>query len=164
MKNKSNFLAKAGIIAAVYALMTLMLPFLSYGAVQVRFSEALTVLPWFTPAAVPGLFVGCLLANFFGSPLGMLDVVLGSMTTLVAAFMASKIKVRELVPLPSILLNSLVIPYVLFKALGLPYLPSVLYIGIGQTIAVYGLGYPLMRFIEKTPLLSELFNDKKHLQ
>lgn len=162
MKNKSAFLAKAGIIAAVYAALTLMLPFLSYGAVQVRFSEALTVLPWFTPAAVPGLFVGCLLANFFGSPLGILDVVLGSATTLVAAFIALRIRRKGLVPLPSIILNSLVIPYVLFQALGFPYLPSVLYVGIGQTIAVYGVGYPLLRFIEKSKTLNDLLNDKKH--
>lgn len=162
MKNKSYFLAKAGIIAALYAVLTLMLPFLSYGALQVRISEALTVLPWFTTAAVPGLLVGCLLANLFGSPLGLLDVVLGSLTTFAAAWWASKIKTKALVPLPSILLNSLVIPYVLFQALNIPYLPSVLYVGLGQTLVVYGLGYPMMLFIEKSTKLKMLLTDKKH--
>jgi uncharacterized membrane protein len=163
MNNKSAFLAKAGIIAALYAALTLMLPFLSYGALQVRLSEALTVLPWFTTAAVPGLLVGCLLANLFGSPLGMLDVVLGSLTTFVAAWWASKIQIRALVPLPSIVLNSLVIPYVLLQALNIPYLPSVLYVGLGQMVAVYGLGYPLLLFIQRSPKLNQLLNDKKHL-
>lgn len=160
MKSSSNFFVKAGLIASLYAVLTLMLPFLSYGAVQIRLSEALTVLPYFTGAAVPGLLVGCLLANFFGSPLGMLDVVLGSLTTFVAAYLASKIKVKALVPLPSILLNSLVIPYVLMQALGFPYLPSVLYVGLGQTLAVYGVGYPLLLFLERSPKLSEFLKDK----
>lgn len=156
MNHKTSFLMKAAIIAALYATLTLMLPFLSYGGMQVRFSEALTVLPYFTASAVPGLFVGCLLANFFGSPLGMLDVVLGSLTTLAAAWMASKIKNKRLVPLPSIILNALVIPYVLYEAFGIPYLPSVLWVGLGQTIAVYGVGYPLLLFIDKNDRLKNL--------
>ncbi len=156
MNNKTNFLMKASIIAALYATLTLMLPFLSYGGMQVRFSEALTVLPYFTTAAIPGLFAGCLLANFFGSPLGMLDVVLGSLTTLISAWMASKIKNKKMVPLPSVILNALVIPYVLYKAFGIPYLPSVLWVGLGQTIAVYGIGYPLLLFIDRNDKLKSL--------
>ncbi|MBF7096943.1 QueT transporter family protein [Alkalibacter mobilis] len=156
MNSRTKYLVKAGIIASIYAALTLLLPFLSYGGLQVRFSEALTVLPWFTPAAIPGLFAGCLLANFFGSPLGMLDVVVGSLSTLVAAWMASKIKNKKLVPLPSIVINALAIPYVLFKVLSIPYLPSVFWVGLGQTLAVYGLGYPLLNFIDKSEKLKEL--------
>lgn len=155
MNSKILFLAKAGIIAALYVAITGLIAPLSYGSMQIRISEALTVLPFFTSAAIPGLFVGCLLANFFGSPLGLLDIVLGSLSTLVAAFIASKIKNKHLVPLPSILVNALVVPYVLWVALGIPYLLSVLYVGAGQTIAVYGLGYPLLLLIDKNKSLKK---------
>lgn len=159
MNKKILFLAKAGIIAGLYAVITVMIAPLSYGSMQIRISEALTILPFFTTAAVPGLFVGCLLANFFGSPLGLLDVVLGSLSTLLAAYIASKIKNKLLVPLPSILINALVVPYVLWVALGIPYLLSVLYVGIGQAIAVYGLGYPLLLFIDKNKKLKEAIGE-----
>lgn len=155
MNNKILFLAKAGIIAALYTAITVLIAPLSYGGMQVRISEALTVLPFFTSAAIPGLFVGCLLANLFGSPLGLLDVVLGSLSTLLAAFITSKIKNKRLVPLPSILVNALVVPYVLWATLGMPYLLSVFYVGIGQTIAVYGLGYPLLLLIDKNKSLKK---------
>ncbi|MPW24981.1 QueT transporter family protein [Alkalibaculum sp. M08DMB] len=159
MNNKVLFLAKAGIIAALYTVITLLIIPLSYGGMQVRISEALTILPFFTSAAVPGLFVGCLLANLFGSPLGLIDIVLGSLSTLLAAFITSKIKNKLLVPLPSILVNALVIPYVLWIALGIPYFVSVFYVGLGQAIAVYGLGYPLLLFIEKNKKLRETIKD-----
>lgn len=159
MENKTKFLVKAGIIAALYAVLTLLIAPLSYGQMQVRISEALTILPFFTPAAIPGLFAGCLLANFFGSPLGMLDVILGSLTTLVAAWMASKIRNKYLVPLPAIVLNALVIPYVLYVFLGFPYLVSVLWVGIGEIAAVYGLGLPLLLFIDKNKSLKDMIKD-----
>ena len=159
MNNKILFLAKAGIIAALYTAITMLIIPLSYGGIQVRLSEALTVLPFFTNAAIPGLFVGCLLANFFGSPLGLLDIVLGSLSTLIAAFITSKIKNKRLVPLPSIVVNALVVPYVLWVALRIPYFLSVLYVGLGQTIAVYGLGYPLLLLIDKNKSLKEAISD-----
>ncbi|NTW70747.1 MAG: QueT transporter family protein [Eubacteriaceae bacterium] len=159
MENKTKFLVKAGIIAALYAVLTLLIAPLSYGQMQIRISEALTILPFFTPAAIPGLFAGCLLANFFGSPLGMLDVILGSLTTLVAAWMASKIKNKYLVPLPAILLNAMVIPYVLYVFLGFPYLVSVLWVGLGEIAAVYGLGLPLLLFIEKNKAVKDMIKD-----
>jgi len=152
-------MVKAGVIAAVYTALTVLLPFLSYGGMQIRFSEALTVLPWFTSSAVPGLFVGCLLANFFGSPLGMFDVILGSLTTLLAAWITTKIKNKRLVPLPSILLNALLIPFVLWQALSIPYYISVVTVGAGQLIAVYGVGYPLLLFIERNQKVKEIISD-----
>ncbi|RBP67446.1 putative membrane protein [Alkalibaculum bacchi] len=159
MNEKVRFIAKAGIIAAIYAAVTVLVAPLSYGSLQMRISEALTVLPYFTKASIPGLFIGCLLANFFGSPLGMLDVVLGSLSTLVAALWASKIKTKAFVPLPSIIVNALVVPYVLWQALGVPYLPSVLYVGLGQAIVTYVLGYPLLLYIDKNSSLKERILD-----
>ena len=67
MKNKgTQFLAEAAVIGAIYVVLTLLFAPLSYGEIQIRFSEALTILPFFTPAAIPGLFVGCIIANLFG--------------------------------------------------------------------------------------------------
>ena len=77
-------LALSGIIAAVYAGLTLFLPSPQYGAVQLRLAEALTLLPWLIPEAVPGLAVGCFLANLLGSPF-MLDWLFGTLATLLAA-------------------------------------------------------------------------------
>ena len=89
MKNKNeriHFVVKAGLIAALYAVLTYVASLLgmAYMGVQFRISEALTVLPVFTPAAIPGLVIGCFLGNL-GSPFGMVDVICGTMATLVAA-------------------------------------------------------------------------------
>lgn len=159
MNKKVKYIVKAGIIAALYAVITVLVAPISYGGMQIRISEAMAVIPYFTTSGIPGLFVGCLLANFFGSPLGMLDVVLGSLTSLIAAFITSKIKTKELVPLPSIILNALIIPFVLWKVLGLPYFISVIWVGLGQSISVYGLGYPLLKIIEKNKNINEIIKD-----
>ncbi|MFZ7132667.1 MAG: QueT transporter family protein [Eubacteriales bacterium] len=158
MDKKIIFIVKAAIIAALYTALTVSFSFLAYNSLQVRISEALAILPFFTPAAIPGLFIGCILANL-GSPLGILDILLGSLCSLVAAFLASKIKIKALVPLPAVLINALVVPYVLWVVLGIPYLASVFWVGLGQVIAVYGLGYPLLLFIDRNiPLKNILKN------
>lgn len=86
MSSKLNFrdLSIAGLIAAVYALISLVFLPISFGIYQVRIAEVLTVLPFITAAAVPGLFIGCLVANIFGG-MGWLDIVFGPLITLVAA-------------------------------------------------------------------------------
>ena len=86
--NLTRRLCIGGVIAALYAVLTLALPFLSYGAVQIRFSEALTVLPFFLPEAVPGLAIGCFIANLIGSPIA-LDWIVGTAATLLAALWTS---------------------------------------------------------------------------
>ena len=158
MNSKVKFMVKAGIIAALYVVITLSILPLAYEGMQIRVSEALTILPYFTPAAIPGLFIGCFLANL-GSPLGWLDVILGSLSSLIAAFLASKIKIKALVPIPSIVINAFVVPYVLWVTLGLPYIVNVLWVGLGQTIAVYGLGYPLLILIDKNKELKNLIKE-----
>ena len=85
MKNKGTlFLVQAALIAAVYVVLTLVFAPFSYGEIQVRISEALTILPFFTPAAIPGLFVGCILANLLGGAIP-LDIAFGSIATLIGA-------------------------------------------------------------------------------
>lgn len=150
---KTRYLAEVGIIAALYAVLTIVLAPISYGPLQIRVSEALCVLPYFTGAAVPGLFLGCLIANSFGlllgSSLGLMDVIVGSLTTLAAAYLAAKIRTKWLVPLPSVVLNALLVPWTLTVMLGLPYWFNVLWVGAGQLVACYGIGYPLLLILNR---------------
>jgi len=101
-------LTLAAVVAALYAALTMALPALSYGPVQIRFSEALTVLPFLFPATAPGLFVGCLIANLL-SPYGLIDIVLGSAASLIAAVWTARMKRRALAALPPVLVNALII-------------------------------------------------------
>ncbi len=145
-----NYWTRAAMIGAIYVVLTLVFAPISYGMIQVRISEALMVLPFFTPAAIPGLFVGCLIANIFGG-LGMLDIVFGSLATLLSAYLVSKIENKYLVPLPPIIINAYIVGFMLHYVLALthPLYMTVLLVGIGQVIACYGLGLPLLLFLEK---------------
>ena len=147
-------LARGGIIAALYALLTVALAPISSGLFQCRVSEALSVLPWFTPAAVPGLFLGCLLGNLLtGAP--VYDVVFGSLATLLAALLALLLRKRGgskyLAPLPSVVCNAVVIGILMVRVYALPvgYLAAMLYVAAGQAVACYGLGLPLLFALER---------------
>ncbi len=149
--NKSkrfNYWTRAAMIGALYATITVIFAPISYGMVQVRISEMLLVLPYFMPAAIPGLFVGTLIANMFGG-LGILDIVFGSLATLLSAYLVSKIGNKYLVPLPPIIINAIVVGLVLHYVLGLPLYLTAMWVGIGQVIACYGLGLPLLLFLER---------------
>lgn len=151
-KKKIHYLLEGSIIAAVYAILTYALMPISYGLIQVRVSEALNIMPYFTPAAVPGLFIGCLIANLLGlaySGLGWLDVILGSVATLIAAFFASRIRNKWLVPLPAVLINAVIIGLELNIVFQAPIFLSMLYIFIGQAIACYVIGMPLLLLLER---------------
>jgi len=145
MKTKIDaaFIARGAIIAALYAALTLALAPISFGLVQFRVAEALTVLAFYTPAAVPGLFVGCLLANIIGG-LGIIDIVFGSLATLVAAYMTYKIKNRFLAPLPPVLINALVVGPIVAYYVEVPFYLGMLYVGLGQLAVCYALGLPLL--------------------
>ena len=151
MKKKiftARFMAEAGIIAALYFALTMAVAPLSYWQLQMRVSEALCVLPFFTPAAIPGLFIGCLLANIF-SFLGIFDVMFGSLATLVAALITYYIKNKWLLPLPSVIVNAFVVGALLYYLAELPFFISVLYVGAGEAIACYVLGMPLFFVLNK---------------
>lgn len=144
-------LIEAAVIAAVYAVLTIALAPISYGMMQVRISEALTVLPFFTPAAVPGLFVGCLVSNLL-SPYGLPDLIFGSMASLLAAAGSYLLRKRPiLVPLPPVLANGILVGAMLYYVYEVPVsLPvSILWVAAGEMLACYGLGYPLMRCLRK---------------
>ncbi len=147
-KDLLHYWVRAAMIAAIYVVITLIFAPISYGVIQVRISEMLMVLPYFTIAAVPGLFVGCMIANIFGG-FGMLDIVFGSLATLISAYLVTKIKTKYLVPLPPVIINAIIVGAVLSTVLEMPFYMTAIWVGVGQVIACYGLGYPLLLFLEK---------------
>lgn len=157
---RTRFLTRAGIIAALYAATTLFLAPISYGAVQCRVSEALTLLPMLTPAAIPGLFIGCLVANLLGSGVWY-DVVFGSLTTLIAALLTRRLKDRPLLAsLPPVILNGVIVGGVIYFAYeytpGAPVQPAQLLltmgsVALGEAVACCVLGVLLMKALKKLP-------------
>lgn len=155
MNKKVLFITRAAMIAALYVVLTIFIAAfnLANGAIQVRISEALTILPVFTPAAIPGLFIGCLLSNIITGCI-LEDIIFGSLTTLVAAVVTYLIrKVPYLAPLPPILGNAFVVPYVLktFYELGDSYWYLVLTVGAGEVISCGILGLALYGVLKKMP-------------
>jgi uncharacterized membrane protein len=113
---------------------------------QVRVSEALTVLPYLTPAAIPGLFIGCVVANVYGG-LGIYDIAGGSLCTLIAAFLTHLVaRTRKpiLAPLPPVVINSLGVSLYLHVLFHLPFWITVAYIAFGEIVACFVLGYNLL--------------------
>lgn len=152
-KRRIHYFIEGGIIAAIYAVLTYALAPFAYGPIQVRVSEALCVLPFFTPAAVPGLFVGCVIANFF-SPFGWIDVAVGSAATLIAAYLASKIRLKWLVPLPAVAVNAVFIGAELsIFSMGtveqITFFAAAGYVALGQIAACYILGMPLLFIFQR---------------
>ena len=147
MKNKNlSFMTQAAMIAAIYVVLTIVFAPSSFGEVQVRIAEALTILPVFTPAAIPGLFIGCLLANFLGGA-AALDVIFGSIATLIGAVGSYLLrKNRYLVSVPPILANMIIVPWVLRFAYGSEDMIwfSTITVGIGEILAIGILGQILL--------------------
>ncbi len=158
-RKRTVFIAETALIAAVYAVITYAISPLSFAAQQLRLSEALTVLPVFTPAAVPGLAIGCVIANL-GSPLGLIDIVCGTLATLAAAVLTRltrSIRFKNL-PLLSlafpVLLNGLIIGLEIsfFLPEGMSFM-GFLYSGgsvaLGEALSCYALGLPLFAALNR---------------
>ena len=164
MNKKVLSLVHAAVIAALYVVLTLLANSLGLAnyAVQVRFSEALTILPYFTPAAIPGLFIGCLLSNILTGCMP-LDVLFGSLATLLGAlgtyFLCGRAKASSqtnktglwLAPLPPILANTLIVPFVLayvyhFEG-SIPYFMAT--VGLGEIISCGILGIILLKALQR---------------
>ena len=151
-KNTMNTVWGAVIAAAYIALTFISNIFgLAYGPIQFRISEALCILPAFTPAAIPGLFVGCLISNLLAGGIP-LDIIFGAVATLIGAAGAYLLRrCRWLVPLPTVIANVLIVPPILKYAYGVPYaigthsaLPFfMLTVGIGEVVCAYILGIAL---------------------
>lgn len=135
-------LTQGAAIAAIYVVLTMVFAPISFGAMQVRIAEALTIMPLFTPMAIPGLTIGCVLANLLGGAVA-LDVVFGSLATLIGAVGGWLLrKNRWLVPIPAIVANTVIVPLVLKYGYGvdLPLLLSAVYIFVGEVLGCYVLG------------------------
>ncbi|MBE5892120.1 MAG: QueT transporter family protein [Lachnospiraceae bacterium] len=164
MNKKTTSIVHAAVIAALYVVLTLIANALGLAnhAIQIRFSEALTILPLFTPAAIPGLFVGCILANFMTGCLPW-DIVFGSLATLLGALgtyalgtytLGSSAPAKQypiLAVIPPILSNTLIVPFVLayvYRFEGsIPYF--MLTVGIGEVLSCGVLGMLLYRTLAK---------------
>ncbi len=151
-KPNTAFLSQAAMIAAVYVVLTYVFAPFSFGEIQVRIAEALTILPLFTPAAVPGLFMGCLIGNILGGAI-LPDIVFGSIATLIGAFGTYLLRnqLPVLAPLPPILANTVIVPFILHfgygVALPIPFL--MLTIGIGEILSCGVLGIILYIALKK---------------
>ncbi|MDE5820122.1 MAG: QueT transporter family protein [Lachnospiraceae bacterium] len=153
MKNKRIlFLTQAAMIAALYVVFTLIAAALGLSSmqVQIRFSEALTILPYFTPSAIPGVFIGCLLSNILAGG-ALLDIIFGSLTTLAAAVGTYLLRRQKwLAPVPPIVANTLVIPFVIKAAYGIgPVWLSFITVGAGELLSAGVLGMLLLLALEK---------------
>jgi len=161
MRNrKVIFLTQGALIAALYVVLTVFIAAfnLASGNIQVRISEALCVLPMFTPAAIPGLFIGCLIANLVTGAT-IFDIVFGSLATLLGAIGTYLLRKNNfLATLPPVIANMVVIPFVLKYAYGLSFvwhghdmaIPFfALTVGIGEIISVMILGRILIEVVEK---------------
>ncbi len=160
---KSTYLITQGaVIAAIYIVLTLTFSAISFGPVQFRISEALCILPYFTPAAIPGVTIGCLLSNILAGAM-LPDVVFGTLATLIGALGSYALRKQKwLVCVPPILSNAMIIPFVLRYAYGaedlIPYM--MVTVGIGEILAVGVLGGILMVALEhyKNILFREAFH------
>lgn len=161
--NKTIYIAQAAVIAAIYTVLTMIAAGfdLASGAIQVRFSEALTILPFFTPAAVPGLTLGCLISNIV-TGCALPDIIFGTLATFIGAIGSYALRRnRFLCSVPPVVSNALIIPFVLSYAYhipgGIPYF--MLTVGAGEVISCMLLGQILLSAL--LPFRGRLFTPQE---
>ena len=159
-------LTLAAVLAAVYAALTVLLPIPQFGPVQCRLAEALTVLPFFFPAATPGLVVGCFIANLF-SPYP-LDILCGTLATLLACLLTQRMPSRWLAPLPPVLCNALIVGAEIAwfqtgftAAFPAAYAFNALTVGAGELAACYILGSVLISALPQVAPLRALIPERR---
>ena len=168
---KSRFsprqMALAGIIAGIYTALTYFLPIPQYGGVQLRAAEAMTLLPFLFPEATLGLTVGCFLANVLGSPY-VLDWVFGTLATFLAANLTRRMPNKFLAAVPPVVCNALIVgaEIAYFSVLdGEAFLPAFAFnactVGLGELIACFALGVPLVSWMQKNSYMREFMMKKR---
>lgn len=159
-----RYLTKASLIAAIYIVLVLLqvMPFplasLTFGPIQLRLAEGLALLPLVEAAAVPGLFVGCLLANLLLAPysgFGLIDIIGGSLVTLLAAYITSKMKSKFTAMIPPVILNGLIVSIWVSYFTKIPYVYTVLGIGGGELASVLLFGSLVLYVYEKATSFKE---------
>lgn len=160
-KRGTLYLTQGALIAALYVVLCQIFAPISFSDIQVRIAEGLTILPFFTPAAIPGLFVGCIIGNMLGGAIP-LDVVFGSLATLIGALgtwaignrirkTRAKSGFRFLLPLPPIAANMVIVPLILYYGYGIP-VPiwiQMLTVGAGEVISCGVFGMVILFALEK---------------
>ena len=152
MKKNVRYLTQAAMIAAIYVVLTFIANALGLanGAIQIRFSESLCILPYFTSAAIPGLFIGCLISNIL-TGCALPDIVFGSIATLIGAYVTYLLrKYKWLSPIGPILANALIVPFILLYAYGVrPLWLSFITVTIGEIISCGILGMILLFSLDR---------------
>lgn len=160
----TKYLTKASLIAAIYIVLVVIqilpLPLanLTFGPIQLRIAEGLVLLPLVEAAAVPGVFVGCLLANLLLAPysgFGLLDILGGSLVTLLAAYLTSKMKNKITGMIPPVVLNGLIVSIWVSYFMKIPYFWTVIGIGGGELLSVAIFGSIFLFVYEKSTNLKE---------
>lgn len=150
-KTHVKFLVQSGIIAAIYVILVMIFAFSSFGPVQFRVAEALTILPYFTPAAIPGLIIGCFFANILGGA-HLLDIIFGTVATGIAAWASYGLRNHKwLVPWPPILINAVVIGVIL-KYVYVESAPVIALMGsvfAGQVVSILIIGMILLHALKR---------------
>lgn len=148
---KTMFIVRSAVIAALYAALTLALYPISFGAVQFRVSEALTLLPIVMPEAIPGLFVGCLVSNLIGSATPW-DIIFGSLATLIAAILTYATRRNKiLAAFWPVLCNTVIVGLVLALTLDLPVFLTMGEVGLGELAVVYTVGMAMLAALKRVP-------------
>ena len=158
-KEKLHRLTLAAAVGALYAAVTLLTAPISFGVIQCRVSEALTMLPWLYPETGWGLFAGCLIANILGSG-NPLDIVFGSLATLLAALLTSHIRKKGFAALPPVILNGIMVGAALSyaaspEAFWVSFPLIALEVAAGEALAVFALGLPLVTLLKRIPYFRE---------
>lgn len=141
-------ITRGAMIAGLYIVITYILAPVSFGPIQFRAAEALTVLPILYPEAIPALFIGVLVSNIFGG-LGLVDIIGGSLVTLIAAYFTYRFRDSILAYLSPVVFNAFLISIYLKAIFGIPYWLTVFQIGISEAVVVFLLGYPLIYYLRK---------------
>ena len=151
-----------GVLAAIYAVLTIATASFAYGPIQFRITEALCVLPFFMPFTSIGLFVGCLVANLF-STVSALDIIIGSAATLIGCLWTSRIHNKWLAPWPTVIVNAVMVG----AMLAFVYTPDAFWsgfllmgaqVGLGELAVMVVLGLPLTLYLEKSHMLDRLIH------
>ena len=174
MDKRTYKIVTAAVVGAVYAALTLALMPISFGMIQFRISEVLCILPYFMPCTAWGLFLGCAAANLIAG--NVIDVIFGSLATLIAALITSRIgraprgRLPEILAcLASVLTNGLIVGAVItagYNGLKITENPGIFavncgFVALGEAVVIFAAGYPLMRYLPKkrffTDLVSKLY-------
>ena len=151
-KLNTRQIALNGVVAGLYAAITILTASFAYGDIQFRIADALCLLVALEPSLTVGLTLGCVIANIF-STVSVLDIVVGSAATLIAAMLTARCRSRMLSPLAPVLVNAVVVGAVLYfvyySGSAVPMWLPMAQVGLGQFVACYGLGLPLLGFLEK---------------